>query len=266
MPTSTRTYATAQLIGTRAVQCDATAVRTAPDGARAYVLLDGIGTSEAIRAWTRAAARSLALAACRQGDAEAGLRRVYRRFADDPDRYGPHKLPGAAAVVAVTAPGKPLTVAWCGDSRAYLVGQGAIARRLTDDHNLRRVWPPTAMAEGGNRNTITSYLGAIEDAAERMDCFGHPEIESTAVPLDRPARLVLASDGAYEPCEAARYCLDTELGYTPLTPTAREFVHLAIETAHDLAPAGTRTAAIADNATVLLADLPRPDLPRPDLA
>ena len=44
-----RNYATAQLMGDRSAQCDATAVSTAPSGSRAYVLLDGIGTSDEVR-------------------------------------------------------------------------------------------------------------------------------------------------------------------------------------------------------------------------
>lgn len=117
-----RTYATAQLIGDRSHQCDATAVHTAPSGARAHVLLDGIGSTDEIRDWTRTAARRLARSAAYHGDAETGLRAQYNRYAADPDRQGPWGYgPKAAAIVAVTAPGRPLTVAWCGDARAYLL-------------------------------------------------------------------------------------------------------------------------------------------------
>ncbi|MEV6653968.1 hypothetical protein [Streptomyces sp. NPDC051219] len=116
-----RTNATAQLTGLRDTQCDATAVRTAPTGARAYVLLDGIGSSEAVRQWTRTAARRLARAAAHRGDAEAGLRAVFDAYAAE--RAHGSGGPKAAAVVAVTVPGRPLTLAWCGDSRAYLITQ-----------------------------------------------------------------------------------------------------------------------------------------------
>jgi serine/threonine protein phosphatase PrpC len=71
-------------------------------------------------------------------------------------------------VVAVVAPGRPLQVAWCGDSRAYLL-DGGLAVRLTEDHNLRRVYPPCAVfPEGGNRNMITSCLGS-GNPAERVE-------------------------------------------------------------------------------------------------
>lgn len=257
-----RPYATAQNIGTRDTQCDATAVHTAPSGARAYVLLDGIGSSPAIREWTITAARRLARAASRRADAEAGLRHVYEGYAADPDREDPYELrymPKAAAVVAVVVPGQPLQVAWAGDCRAYLLVRG-ITRRLTDDHNDRRVHPPTATyPEGGDRNVITSYLGSVYDDDQLMQTCGHPVIESVTVPLDGPCRLVLASDGAYEPHEDARHDLHVELDDDPLGDVATAFVDLAVETSlRTTAAAGMgliHSRPYADNATVLLADL-----------
>lgn len=109
-----RSYATAQLIGDRTAQCDATAISTHPSGARAYVLLDGIGSTDEIRDWTRQAARRLARTAARHADAETGLRAVYERYATEPGRsdpWGP-ELPSAAAVVAVTALSAPVTSHW----------------------------------------------------------------------------------------------------------------------------------------------------------
>lgn len=243
MPT-TRPYAAAQLIGDRSHQCDATATAPTKTGGRAYVLLDGIGSDDTVRDWTRNAARRLAQAVARRGDAEAGLRAVYTRYADEPERHDPWQ-PSAAAVVAVAAPGRPLTVAWCGDARAYLLTRG-ITRRLTEDHNLRRVYPPTATwPDGGNRNVITSYLGATHDDDQCMGRYGHPAIETVTVPLPGPCRLVLASDGAYEPHEDAGHDLYIELGDETPIAAAREFVTSAVEHA----------AEHADNATVLVADL-----------
>ncbi|MFJ4327399.1 hypothetical protein ACIP3A_30365 [Streptomyces tricolor] len=98
-------YATAQRPGDGAFQCDATAVCTAPDGTRAYALLDGVGDTLAVRSWTRAAARRLARAAAEHADAEAGLRAEYGHYTADPARTAGHGLPCAAGVVAVHVPG-----------------------------------------------------------------------------------------------------------------------------------------------------------------
>ncbi|KPI31368.1 protein serine/threonine phosphatase [Actinobacteria bacterium OV320] len=244
-----RAYATAQLIGDRSHQCDVTAVSTTPTGARAYVLLDGIGSTDAIRDWTRDAARRLARTAARHGDAEAGLRTVYERYAAEPDRHDPwarRYLAAACAVVAVTAPGQPLTVAWCGDARAYIFVRGTV-QRLTDDHNMRRIFPPRDGRPGGNRNIITSCLGAIETDQENKNQYGHPAIEAVTRDAD-DYRLLLASDGAYEPYEDGGHDIATYLIGTPGT-TARGFVDTAVHIAREAA------RPYADNATVLITDI-----------
>ncbi|MFF5045653.1 PP2C family serine/threonine-protein phosphatase [[Kitasatospora] papulosa] len=246
-----RTYATAQQTGTDPVQCDATAVHTAPSGARAYVLLDGIGRSQGIREWTRTAARQVARAASRRGDAEAGLRHVYNRYAAERAVHG--SGPKAAAVVVVTAPGKPTTIAWCGDSRAYSIRHG-VAHQLTADHNLRRVYPPcTVFPEGGNRNRITSCLGSTATDQDVMNVYGHPAIEATTCHADTH-RLVLASDGAYEPHADAGRDLASELVGLP-GEAARAFTASAVHRAAATTRALDPNRAYADNATVLVADI-----------
>jgi serine/threonine protein phosphatase PrpC len=233
-----RTHAAFQLIGDRSHQCDATASYT-HNGARAYVLCDGIGSSDEVRAWTRTAARRLAHAAALRADAEAGLRAVYEAYATEPERqdeYTRYDLPAACAVVTVTAPGRPLTVAWCGDARAYVLTPRGTVQRLTDDHNLRRVIQ-------GSRNRITSCLGSTETDEQRKDQYGHPAIESVTRGAEN-CRLLLASDGAYEPLEdSARNLADY------LTGTTAHAAHDIAESA--IAHAGT----YADNATALVADL-----------
>uniref|UniRef100_UPI003F494196 hypothetical protein n=1 Tax=Streptomyces achromogenes TaxID=67255 RepID=UPI003F494196 len=97
-------YATSQRRGDRAFQGDVTAVFTAPDGTRAYALLDGVGDTPAVRSWTRTAALRLARAAAGSGEAEAGLHAEYGHYAAGPARAAGHGLPCAAAVVAVHAP------------------------------------------------------------------------------------------------------------------------------------------------------------------
>lgn len=252
-----RTYATAQLTGTRDAQCDATAVRTAPDGTRAYVLLDGIGSTDAVRSWTRKAAVRLARTAARHRDAEAGLRAVYASYAAKRVSRDPYASQAkAAAVVAVTVPGQPLTVAWCGDSRAYLLSEGK-AICLTQDHNLRRIYPPTATYPyGGNRNVITSCLGNTDNDKEIVSRYGHPAIESTSRKIVAPCRLLLASDGAYEPHEDAVHNLYSELEENSLSGAVRKFVMKAVETSIKTSTAMDPSQVHADNATALIAHLP----------
>lgn len=239
-----RTYATAQNTGLRDNQCDATAVHTRPDGARAYVLLDGVGDSEHVREWTRTAARRVARAAARRGDAEAGLRAVYNAYRAERETDYYYRGAKAAAVVAVTAPGRPLTVAWCGDARAYVLVRGG-AHCLTRDHNQRRVF-------GGSRNVITSTLGASDTDDEVKNVWGHPAIESvTRVAED--CRLLLASDGAYEPHEDSTAPLCDRLP-GELRDVARHFVNSAVLLSK-YASADDPYGAYADNATALVADL-----------
>jgi serine/threonine protein phosphatase PrpC len=77
-------------------------------------------------------------------------------------------------VVAVKAPGKPLTVAWCGDSRAYLMERG-IAVRLTEDHNKRQsrtaAGPLVTMRQYAVEISLTRPATARElDRARRAEC------------------------------------------------------------------------------------------------
>lgn len=233
-----RTHATAQLVGSRPRQCDATAVVAAPNGVCVYALLDGVGKSHKVARWTRGAAHRVAAQAAHHQHAEHGLRAAYRHYADNKPCVSPwEQAPAAAAVVAVTAPGKPLTIAWCGDARAYLHRDGAL-QQLTDDHNLRRV-------NGGRPNIVTSWLGSDATDTECLETVHHPAIESTTIDLTCPSvRLLLASDGAYEPLSQPDLRMANLLTGTP-QDDARRLVSLATELA------GPR----ADNATALIADL-----------
>lgn len=235
-----RPYAAAHRLGDRLLQCDATAAHGLPDGTRAYALLDGIGDTSAVRVWTRAAARRLARAAAVHADAEAGLRAERARYAADPARADrDHDLPEATAVVAVHAAGGLLSVAWSGDARAYLLLDGRL-RLLTDDHNARRVYD-------GDRNLVTACLGGSDDDQETERIWGHPAVEALRGPA-RPAWLLLASDGAYEPPEDAGHDLADYLT-GELHEAAERLVENAIQHAHAL------PAAHADNATVLITRL-----------
>ena len=105
-----------------------------------------------------------------------------------------HPTPNACAVVAVTAPGKHLTVAWCGDARAYLLAQGT-AQRLTNDHNLRRVFPPSEMYPEGmysqrgpsDRPAAAALPLAVGDPYQGVAHGGHTRIPAAAERLTPPA-------------------------------------------------------------------------------
>jgi serine/threonine protein phosphatase PrpC len=228
-----RNHASAQLIGGRSHQCDATATFTVA-GTRAYALLDGIGSNDAVRDWTRTYARRLARTAAHTG-AEAGLRTVHAAAAAEPgrDTWEAEFIPAAVAVVAVAAPGKPLEIAWCGDSRAYIDTPDGL-HRYTQDHNMRQVLLDMGHEPGPySRNRVTSYLG---------DRTADPAIGSATAP--QRGRLLLLSDGAYEPIEDAGLDVAKYLTGGPQR-AARSLTAAAVEHA----------TSRADNATALVADL-----------
>lgn len=229
-------YASYQLTGTRSHQCDATAVYTM-DTHRAYALLDGIGSTQEIRTWTRAAARRLVKAAARIGDPEQALRRVHAALVEE-SAADEDEPPAACAVVALFhANAGTLQVAWSGDARAYMVEAGS-ARRLTTDHNLRQ-----ALLDQGRepdqyaRNQILSCLGSP---------WGENEVGSVTVTAS--GRLLLASDGAYEPIEDTGGDVGAYLETGSPSASAQVLVRAAVAAADPTA---------TDNATVLVADLDR---------
>ncbi|MGA5497748.1 PP2C family serine/threonine-protein phosphatase [Streptomyces cinereoruber] len=245
-------YATAHRIGTEDAQYDAVAVHTAPDGARAYALLDGYVHRPATAQWVAREVRRVARAASRRADAAAGLRHIYQQHATDPARQmldDRLRMPKAAATVAVSVPGGPLTIAWCGDVRAYLLQDGTV-RRLTEDHNMRRAQPANPrFPKGGSRDFLTSYLGNVHSGEEMLRSFmRHRAVDSVTVTPDGPCRLLLATDGAYEPHEEAGHDLYEQLGHGSLIPAVRDFVIGAYETS-------MTATCTAGNGTALLAEL-----------
>lgn len=115
------------------------------------------------------------------------------------------------------------------------------------------MYPPCEAHSGGNRNRITSCLGACESDEEVKNRYGHPAIETVTRAVDS-CRLVLASDGAYEPIEDAGHALgDAVAG--ELRVAARHFVKDAVRRSIATTVALDPNRPHADNATVLLADL-----------
>ncbi|MFJ9521242.1 PP2C family protein-serine/threonine phosphatase [Kitasatospora sp. NPDC101801] len=230
------THATAQQIGPRSHQCDATATRATDDGGRAYVLLDGIGSSDTVRAWTRAQARRLADLTARNLQPHEAITQVQQEITARPGWKV--EAPGACAVVAVTGPDQLLRVAWIGDCRAYLLYPDGRLQRLTADHNMR------AEAEAAGMPVLWWYRNRV------TRCLGHPdggttlEPEWTAVHDRSGTRLLLATDGCYEPIEDAARTLSAELASLDPAERAEYLVRLALRLG------GT------DNATCMVVDFP----------
>ncbi len=104
----------------------------------------------------------------------------------------PAEPPSCTFVAAVVA-GSLITVAWCGDSRAYWLPDSGEARQLSVDHSLGT----EMLASGKSRkeaeadpafHTITRWLGA--------DSVDHsPEFSSQSI--DGPGWLLVCSDGLW---------------------------------------------------------------------
>ena len=104
----------------------------------------------------------------------------------------PAEPPSCTYVAAVVA-GNLITVAWCGDSRAYWLPDTGEARQLTVDHSLGT----ELLASGKSRaeaeadpafHTITRWLGA--------DSVDHSP-EFTSQSIDVPGWLLVCSDGLW---------------------------------------------------------------------
>ena len=129
----------------------------------------------------------------------------------------PPEPPSCTFVAAVVA-GSLITVAWCGDSRAYWLPDSGEPKLLTIDHSLGT----ELIAAGRSRveaeadpisHTITRWLGA--------DSVDHtPEIASLSI--DGPGWLLVCSDGLWNyasaPEELATVLLDHghQSGHDPL--------------------------------------------------
>ncbi|WP_331727522.1 protein phosphatase 2C domain-containing protein (plasmid) [Kitasatospora sp. NBC_00374] len=229
-------HATAQQIGPRSHQCDATATRATDDGGRAYVLLDGIGSSDTVRAWTRAQARRLADLTARSLQPHEAITQVQEEITAQPGWQA--SAPGACAVAAVTGPDQLLRVAWIGDCRAYLLSPDGRLQRLTADHNQRAQFEAAGFpSPRWARNIVTRCLGHGA-AGEALTP------DWTAVHDRSGSRLLLASDGCYEPIEDAAHNLAAALGGGDPADRAEHLVRLALRLG------GT------DNATCMVVDFP----------
>lgn len=173
------------------VVCDG--VTSAPDSDRASLaaarsacatlvgapLADSRSAAGIISHWTDALVQACAAA----NGAAVG---VARTLGDPPE------APSCTFVAAVLQ-GDVVTAAWCGDSRAYWLPDGATAQALTVDHSLGTELIRSGMsreqAEADSTfHTITRWLGA-----DSVDAT--PEVHS--VQLSSPGWLLVCSDGLW---------------------------------------------------------------------
>ncbi|WP_405018029.1 protein phosphatase 2C domain-containing protein [Kitasatospora sp. NBC_00070] len=243
----------AQQLGARAHQADAAAHHHNPiTGHRAWVLLDGIGDREHVADWTPRTALALASAAAGLGDPRAAIELARPVLHAERAHHGhPKKWPAdAAAIIAVLNFAGDLSIAWAGDCRAYFAERGQ-AHLLTTDHN-------EAAHQRRARQTPSP------DAHDRLTSslmFLRGEIGGTEVrfgPRRGTRRLLLASDGAYLPHEAAGVFPIPD-GSSSLARRPRFLAPVLTgpreRVAQRLTELAVRNTPNADNATALVIDL-----------
>ncbi|MFF3378091.1 PP2C family protein-serine/threonine phosphatase [Streptomyces sp. NPDC002680] len=233
----------AQDIGTRGVQCDAYAVRRdRASGRWAYVVLDGIGDEDDVRAHVRRWAPALARQAAISGDpadaiaqirAQIDARRGARRRRDSD--------PAAVAVVAVYHHGDPkLRLAWSGDARAYRRNHIAGLDQLTKDHSYaQELLDAGRTPKESDHHSVTAILeeGEIGDAQ---------------VDVDLIAQLIFCTDGVYYPLETNEPGLMEATA--EFTLDAKDSAGLLVSEALAV---GRRRDGERDNATALVVTFPR---------
>ncbi len=112
-----------------------------------------------------------------------------------------------STVVCLMAFGPEGLVAWCGDSRAYLVRRGEATVRLTRDHTVVQelVDDGALRAEDAEEHPHAHVLTRAVGAADRLD------LSFTEVKLRAGDRFLLCSDGLTRPVaeeEITRICWD----------------------------------------------------------
>ncbi|MER7671283.1 serine/threonine protein phosphatase [Kitasatospora sp. NPDC096128] len=233
-----RAHAATQRPGDRTYQCDAWVARHSTHGEHAYVILDGIGDNAATQRWTRRQAMRIA-ANCTALSEPTEALRIQRAAALAAKEWAEDDYADAVAVAALWNPALGcLEVGWCGDSRAYLLMDDGRMTPLTTDHNLRQALVTQGLeAHPDDRNSVTSSLA------------WHGDIGTTVLDLEG-GRLLLASDGCYEPIDDSGRDLGQELArYRDPLDTANHLVNLAINLGY---------GRYRDNATCLVADLAQP--------
>jgi len=162
---------------------------------RLYAVADGMGGHSAGQIAAEMALKAIGTAyfATTRESAEEALKRAIVKanaLIFDTARAIPSRAGMGCTVVAVALLDAEAVVAWAGDSRAYLVREGA-ARRLTEDHSwvaeqVRLGVLTEEQAErSSRRNIVTRCLGPEPGVA--------PDV--TVLPLRENDVLLLCSDG-----------------------------------------------------------------------
>ncbi|MFF8769030.1 PP2C family protein-serine/threonine phosphatase [Kitasatospora sp. NPDC015120] len=244
----------AQSRGLRREQCDALAVhRDRASGVWAFVVCDGIGDDEEVAGFVRHFAPLLARSAASTGSP------------GDAIRLGRDAVPGwmastdswVAGTTAVVVTWHPtwtgLRVGWAGDSRAYAISPTGLGELLTTDHNLAQ------------RKRSRNQPVGPNDHHNLLADLRYGEIGERTVSRGRVDRILLCSDGAYQPLEEAGGRLAGGFGAYPATvldlypakSAAGALVSDAVERAR-VASLRVYGEEHADNATALVVALPKP--------
>lgn len=193
-------------------------------GRIAWAVADGVGNHSDAPAAARRAVTTATRTAAATGDALLGVQAARDALAALHERgFG-----GDSTLVLAVATHDGVDLAWVGDSRAYLVVDGAV-RQLTVDHNAG-TWLRGQGVEVPDDSTLFNRL----TSHVRNGDVGRAHV---AAPIDR---LLLCTDGVYR-------VLDDAL----LSEAARRFAHRPAALTHRLMLA-VRNRGAVDNATVLV--------------
>ncbi|MBB4949558.1 serine/threonine protein phosphatase PrpC [Kitasatospora gansuensis] len=243
----------AQSRGLRNEQCDAFAVhRNRASGVWAFVVCDGIGDDEEVAEFVQHFAPFLARSAAATGTPGHAIRLGRDAVPGWMESTGSWVAGTTAVVVTWHPTWTGLRVGWAGDSRAYAISPTGLGELLTTDHNLAQ------------RKRSRNQPVGPHDHHNLLSDLGYGEIGELTVSRDRVDRLLLCSDGAYQPMEETGGRLAGGFGAYPATvldqypakSAAGVLVSDAVERARTISRRGPGDEH-ADNATALVVALPK---------
>ncbi|MEU5385963.1 PP2C family protein-serine/threonine phosphatase [Kitasatospora cineracea] len=183
----------AQAKGTRKEQCDALAVHNDPaTGAWAFVVCDGVGDSAETQAMAGHFARRIAIMGAEAGDPAAAVHAARAELDHWIYQSCLRTKPTATVAAAVWSPrAEKIRIAWAGDTRIYAMSSFGLVDLLTEDHNVAAYNRARgAVVREGDEHRL---LAAIDSGP----------VGERQVHRDLAHRLLLCTDGAYGPLEAA---------------------------------------------------------------